>query len=619
MAVILGLLPTAGSAAEVGTISGRVSDARGLPLQDVCVTLNWLFRPYLPSQLVRTDVLGRYTLSDVPAGAHYLSFNLCDDPVPGQAAEWWNDVPGLLEAEPVVIFGGEAKTGHDASLAPAGSLRGIVTDEAGQPLAGQCATVIGLETFAIGETRTAEDGTYLMPALAPGDYIVAFSDCTDPFVHMAEYYDDLALQDLREGAEPVQITVVEGEEVTADAALATGGAITGSITAAHTGEPIQQACAMLIDPATEESYGEYGGATGVGPDRNPLAPEQYVAGAVLPGDYLVRFLGQGCVETGYAERWYGGTRRAAAERVIIPEGVVVEGIDAVLRPVPSIDYACGIQESSFQDVAYTNPHAEAIACLNGAGIVTGRSSTRFAPAADVRRDQMASMLARLLEATGTTLPEEPADHFTDDNGNVHERAINQMAELGVVTGIGGDEYGPHISVTRGQMASLLAGSYEFTTGYTLRTTRDWFTDDDLNLHHGRINHMATAGVATGTGGGRFSPNLHVRRDQMASFLARAFDRISRDTAHLRFGFSGGGGSASGSSEGGGSTSEGGELAQLLLGQQTGDEGAVSQDRRDAANAVAAMLTRGAADPGDEAGLSQGVLDRFGLQAGLAGE
>jgi hypothetical protein len=110
---------------------------------------------------------------------------------------------------------------------------------------------------------------------------------------------------------------------------------------------------------------------------------------------------------------------------------------------------------TFADVAGTNVHADSIARLNAAGVLTGRSADSFAPGAHVSRAQTATLLRGALEhATGTPLP-NVRDTFTDDNGNTHEGSINRLAGLGVTTGTGGFNFSPQNPVTRGAMASLI--------------------------------------------------------------------------------------------------------------------------------------------------------------------
>ena len=67
------------------------------------------------------------------------------------------------------------------------------------------------------------------------------------------------------------------------------------------------------------------------------------------------------------------------------------------------------------------------------GITLGCSADPplYCPDDDVRRDQMASFLARAMN-----LPDSVTDWFPDDNGNTHEGAINSIADAGITLGFG---------------------------------------------------------------------------------------------------------------------------------------------------------------------------------------
>src|SRR3546814_15504889 len=69
------------------------------------------------------------------------------------------------------------------------------------------------------------------------------------------------------------------------------------------------------------------------------------------------------------------------------------------------------------------------------------------------RAQLATFIARLIEASGKPLPAEPFDAFVDDWGSAHELSINQLAAVGVVTGRG-QHYDPNTPVPRGEMATI---------------------------------------------------------------------------------------------------------------------------------------------------------------------
>jgi hypothetical protein len=50
-----------------------------------------------------------------------------------------------------------------------------------------------------------------------------------------------------------------------------------------------------------------------------------------------------------------------------------------------------------------------------------------------------------------------------------------------------------------------------------------FADDDGSVHEPAIDRLAVRGVVQGRQDGSYGPQAGVRRDQLASFLARALD------------------------------------------------------------------------------------------------
>jgi hypothetical protein len=109
--------------------------------------------------------------------------------------------------------------------------------------------------------------------------------------------------------------------------------------------------------------------------------------------------------------------------------------------------------------------------------------------------------------------------------SVHADAINRLAEAGIVEGQSGDRYAPREPVTRGQMASLVRRAHEWTSGASLPSFRDTFVDDNGSVHEPAIDRLAGLGVVSGTGGFSYEPGREVRRDAMASFLMRGADHL----------------------------------------------------------------------------------------------
>ncbi len=176
------------------------------------------------------------------------------------------------------------------------------------------------------------------------------------------------------------------------------------------------------------------------------------------------------------------------------------------------------------------PHAASIGCVAGFGIAEGRVDGTYGPLDEVRRDQMASFIARTLEVAGVDLPADPEASWPDVTGGPHQLAIEQLTDLGVVQGRGGN-YVPGDTVTRAQMASFLVRSLELVLDRELSAGASPFTDIDGNTHQRNIEIAHDLGVAQGRTATSFVPGADVRRDQMGSFIARSLQvMVDEDVA-----------------------------------------------------------------------------------------
>jgi hypothetical protein len=108
--------------------------------------------------------------------------------------------------------------------------------------------------------------------------------------------------------------------------------------------------------------------------------------------------------------------------------------------------------------------------------------------------------------------------FTDIGGSVFKNDIIWLYNEGITGGCTATTYCPRSTVTRDQMASFLVRALKLPS-----TTRDFFTDDEGNIHESNINRLAAAGITVGCTATRYCPSGAVKRDQMASFLVRAFN------------------------------------------------------------------------------------------------
>jgi len=154
-----------------------------------------------------------------------------------------------------------------------------------------------------------------------------------------------------------------------------------------------------------------------------------------------------------------------------------------------------------------------IEVLNSLGIALGgpggRPATQYGPGLTVPRDQMASFIAREIDAAvkldkpgAPTLQALPAftgsNQFTDvPSNNAHVGNINRLAKAGVVNGITPTTYAPSVIVNRGQVASFINRAQAFlhgqdpagagvTTGFV--TTQNFFTDDTVVVANQHVHH-----------------------------------------------------------------------------------------------------------------------------------
>ncbi len=172
-----------------------------------------------------------------------------------------------------------------------------------------------------------------------------------------------------------------------------------------------------------------------------------------------------------------------------------------------------------------NVHELDIEAVAAAGITRGCNppdNDRYCPELPVLRGQMAAFLVRALD-----LPVGTGDPFTDDDSSVFQNDIEALAAAGVTRGCNppdNDRFCPDDPVTRGQMAAFLDRALDL--GET--PSGDRFIDDDGNPFEVSIERLAAAGITRGCNpptNDRFCPTEVVRRDQMASFLARALGLV----------------------------------------------------------------------------------------------
>lgn len=184
-----------------------------------------------------------------------------------------------------------------------------------------------------------------------------------------------------------------------------------------------------------------------------------------------------------------------------------------------------VTPSGFRDVGRTDTHKTAIDCLVWWGITGGTTPGWYDPASPISRAQLATMLYRLLKHTGDLPPSVPPAPFPDlDRRSNHTTAIDTLAHLGVVNGKNG-QFLPAAGVTRDQMATMLIRLLG-KEGYKIQFPAGKpFRDTVGNTHEPAILQLVGASITGGTGDGMYNPSGVVNRAQMASFVMRSADHL----------------------------------------------------------------------------------------------
>ena len=121
--------------------------------------------------------------------------------------------------------------------------------------------------------------------------------------------------------------------------------------------------------------------------------------------------------------------------------------------------------AQFPDVG--GVHEDNIRRLEAADVVEGREDGTYAPRRPVTRAQMASFVARAIEAVAAVELSPAEDVYDDLGGIVHADNINKLTAIGVVQGLAPGVYAPQTYITRQEMATMLARGLDFLASQDL--------------------------------------------------------------------------------------------------------------------------------------------------------
>lgn len=242
-------------------VTGTVTDGSGVGLQNICVGALVQFDP---AAMTGTSEDGTYDLL-VPPGVVNIAFFDCENDH-DYVTQFWDHTDTRGDAVPLALVADTTTTGIDATMIAGGSIEGVVTDAVtGDPIENVCVTPSTANIDSGG--RTANDGSYRVGPLPPGDYSLSFVDCSDNATY---------------GGTTRSATIVADQTTVLDVELAPElpGSIAGHLTTEF-GTPLAGVCIAVLTGFTGEP--RFAGPTG--PDGAFEVPN------LGTGTYFVGFFG----------------------------------------------------------------------------------------------------------------------------------------------------------------------------------------------------------------------------------------------------------------------------------------------------------------------------------------
>lgn len=115
--------------------------------------------------------------------------------------------------------------------------------------------------------------------------------------------------------------------------------------------------------------------------------------------------------------------------------------------------------------------------------------------------------------------------FDDVTGHANQKAIEELASRGIITGKGNGCFDPNATMSRAEFAAIVVRAL----GLTPKATNA-FTDVPADAWYAAyVGTAHTYGIITGVGNGRFNPNGTITRQEAAVMVARAAKLCGMDT------------------------------------------------------------------------------------------
>jgi hypothetical protein len=122
---------------------------------------------------------------------------------------------------------------------------------------------------------------------------------------------------------------------------------------------------------------------------------------------------------------------------------------------------CGVTTSNktYRDVAQSNPHSEAIACLTGLGVVHGTAPGQFSPDRLITRAEASVMVRKIFEAATRTRCRAPHSFSDVPKLSFYSTSVNCLRSKQLVNGTSETTFSPFTALNRQQGTALVARTF----------------------------------------------------------------------------------------------------------------------------------------------------------------
>ena len=204
-----------------------------------------------------------------------------------------------------------------------------------------------------------------------------------------------------------------------------------------------------------------------------------------------------------------------------PNGTLSGNSSASAAVSPGISGPKPEEQPMFNDIADVQWAAEAIENLANRGIISGMGDGSFAPHLNVTREQFVKMFIQSFR-----IPTASGDAFSDvDGSGWYAPYVYGALSSGVVTGISDTKFGTGMSITRQDLVTIIYRLMVKLDTMPEKVTDVSFKDKSEIADYAAdaVITLAEAGIINGVSDGVFAPGENATRVQTAVILDRLFN------------------------------------------------------------------------------------------------